>query len=81
MLPYYMKTSHRLKGDWMNERKHKMLKSQQVLLAVILLILVLEIVLTAFFISFSSFIFKGLSIVHGLLIVVFISRQIKRKGM
>ncbi|HEC2155723.1 TPA: hypothetical protein R1907_001431 [Staphylococcus delphini] len=65
----------------MNERKHKMLKSQQVLLAVILLILVLEIVLTAFFISFSSFIFKGLSIVHGLLIVVFISRQIKRKGM
>lgn len=76
-----MKTSHRLKEDWMNERKHKMPKSQQVLLAVILLILILEIVLTAFFISFSSFIFKGLSIVHGLLIVVFISRQIKRKGM
>ncbi len=65
----------------MNERQHTMPKSQQILLAVILLILILEIVLTAFFISFSSFIFKGLSIVHGLLIVVFISRQIKRKGM
>ncbi|ADV06690.1 hypothetical protein SPSINT_2162 [Staphylococcus pseudintermedius HKU10-03] len=45
------------------------------------MILILEIELTAFFVSFSSFIFKGLSIVHGLLIVVFISRQITRKGM
>lgn len=42
------------------------------------MILILEIELTAFFVSF---IFKGLSIVHGLLIAVFISRQITRKGM
>lgn len=39
------------------------------------MILILEIELTAFFVSFSSFIFKGLSIVHGLLIVVFISQR------
>lgn len=39
MLPYYMKTSHRLKGDWMNEPNRTMPKSQQVLLAVILFIL------------------------------------------
>ncbi|WP_253955055.1 hypothetical protein [Staphylococcus pseudintermedius] len=56
-------------------------KSQQISLAVTLMILILEIELTAFFVSFSSFIFKGLCIVHGLLIAVFISRQIKRKGM
>ncbi|QHW36290.1 hypothetical protein GZH82_02375 [Staphylococcus ursi] len=65
----------------MNERKHTMPKSQQVLLAVILLILILEIVLTAFFVSFSSLIFKGLTILNGVLITVFLSRQIKRKGI
>ncbi|MBZ8173958.1 hypothetical protein FOG27_00250 [Staphylococcus delphini] len=81
MITYDIQIRQLIKGDWMNERQHTMPKSQQILLAVILLILMLEIVLTAFFISFSSFIFKGLSIVQGLLIVVFISRQIKRKGM
>ncbi len=70
-----------IKGDRMNEPKHTMPKSQQVLLVVILLILILEIVLTAFFVSFSSIIFKGLTIIHGLLIAIFLNRQIKRKGM
>ncbi|MDO5376364.1 MAG: hypothetical protein Q4F01_09315 [Staphylococcus rostri] len=63
-----------------NKQKQSMPKSQQVLLALIIVILVLEVVLTAFFISFSSPIFKGLTIVHGLLILVFLKRQINRKG-
>lgn len=81
MLTYDMHTCQLIKGDWMNEPKHTMPKSQQVLLAVILFILILEIVLTAFFVSFSSFIFKGLTILNGVLITVFLSRQIKRKGI
>ncbi|EJG5442406.1 hypothetical protein NAC46_001553 [Staphylococcus pseudintermedius] len=61
-------------------KDHHMPKSQQTLLAIITFVFLLEIILTAFFISFSAPIFKGLTIIHGILIVVFLTRQIKRKG-
>ena len=64
----------------MSEKGHNMPKSQQTLLAIIIFIFLLEIILTAFFISFSSPLFKGLTIIHGILIFVFLTRQIKRKG-
>ncbi|MBI5975920.1 hypothetical protein [Staphylococcus canis] len=60
---------------------HRMPKSQQYLLGVIIIILILEIVLTAFFISFSSPIFKFLTILHGMLIFIFLVRQVNRKGI
>ncbi|KIX91869.1 hypothetical protein TP70_00110 [Staphylococcus microti] len=65
----------------MDKQKQPMPKSQQVLLAIIIVMLVLEVILTAFFISFSSPIFKGLTMIHGLLMMVFIVRQVKRKGL
>lgn len=64
----------------MSGKDHHMPKSQQTLLAIITFVFLLEIILTAFFISFSAPIFKGLTIIHGILIVVFLTRQIKRKG-
>ncbi|EKH7729869.1 hypothetical protein OJ616_RS02685 [Staphylococcus pseudintermedius] len=64
----------------MSGKDHNMPKSQQTLLAIITFGFLLEIILTAFFISFSAPIFKGLTIIHGILIVVFLTRQIKRKG-
>lgn len=64
----------------MSGKDHNMPKSQQTLLAIITFVFLLEIILTAFFISFSAPIFKGLTIIHGILIVVFLTRQIKRKG-
>ncbi|WP_241955824.1 hypothetical protein, partial [Staphylococcus chromogenes] len=69
-----------LRGDIMSGKDYNMPKSQQTLLAIIIFVFLLEIILTAFFISFSSPIFKGLTIIHGILIVVFLTRQIKRKG-
>ncbi|GGI33306.1 hypothetical protein J8H63_06700 [Staphylococcus chromogenes] len=65
----------------MSEKGHNTPKSQQTLLAIIIFIFLLEIILTAFFISFSSPLFKGLTIIHGILIFVFLTRQIKRKGL
>ncbi|QDW92537.1 hypothetical protein DWB90_11400 [Staphylococcus chromogenes] len=65
----------------MSGKGHSMSKSQQTLLAIIIFIFLLEIILTAFFISFSSPLFKGLTIIHGILIFVFLTRQIKRKGL
>lgn len=65
----------------MSKQHHSMSKSQQILLAVIIMILLLEVVLTMFFVSFSSPIYKGLTIIHGILIVVFLGRQIKDKGV
>ncbi|HDG4498116.1 TPA: hypothetical protein PFP95_001990 [Staphylococcus pseudintermedius] len=56
----------------MSGKDHNMPKSQQTLLAIITFVFLLEIILTAFF--------KGLTIIHGILIVVFLTRQIKRKG-
>lgn len=44
----------------MSEKGHNTPKSQQTLLAIIIFIFLLEIILTAFFISFSSPLFKGL---------------------
>lgn len=72
--------SYQVKGDIMSGKDHNIPKSQQTLLAIIIFVFLLEIILTAFFISFSSPIFKGLTIIHGILIVVFLTRQIKRKG-
>ncbi len=60
--------------------KH-MSKSQHILLALIIVLFIIEVVLTIFFISFSSFIYKGLTIIHSILISIFIIRQVKRKGM
>lgn len=60
--------------------KH-MSKSQHTLLALIIVLFIIEVVLTIFFISFSSFIYKGLTIIHSILISIFIIRQVKRKGM
>ncbi len=60
--------------------KH-MSKSQHILLALIIVLFIIEVVLTIFFVSFSSFIYKGLTIIHSILISIFIIRQIKRKGM
>lgn len=60
--------------------KH-MSKSQQILLALIIVLFIIEVVLTIFFVSFSSFIYKGLTIIHSILISIFIIRQVKRKGM
>ncbi|EHV5302826.1 hypothetical protein K0T75_001876, partial [Staphylococcus pseudintermedius] len=54
----------------MSGKDHNMPKSQQTLLAIITFVFLLEIILTAFFISFSSPFFKGLTIIHGILIVV-----------
>lgn len=64
----------------MTKPEHNMPKSQQILLAIIIVIFILEIVLTAFFVSFSSPIFKGLTILHGILLIIFFTRQVKRKG-
>ncbi|HDK5694798.1 TPA: hypothetical protein PTC09_000959, partial [Staphylococcus pseudintermedius] len=48
----------------MSGKDHHMPKSQQTLLAIITFVFLLEIILTAFFISFSAPIFKGLTIIH-----------------
>ncbi|AVQ34027.1 hypothetical protein C7J88_07485 [Staphylococcus muscae] len=64
-----------------DKQKQQMPKSQQGLLAIIIVILALEMILTNFFISFSSPIFKGLTIIHGLLMLIFLARQVKRKGL
>ena len=65
----------------MTRKGHEMPKSQQILLAIIIVVFILEIVLTAFFISFSSLVFKSLTILHGILLIIFFNRQIKRKGL
>ncbi|ASQ51049.1 hypothetical protein JL916_10615 [Staphylococcus pseudintermedius] len=65
----------------MTKPENNMPKSQQILLAIIIVIFILEIVLTAFFVSFSSPIFKGLTILHGILLIIFFTRQVKRKGL
>ncbi|MDK4102775.1 hypothetical protein O0F85_11780 [Staphylococcus pseudintermedius] len=65
----------------MTKPENNMTKSQQILLAIIIVIFILEIVLTAFFVSFSSPIFKGLTILHGILLIIFFTRQVKRKGL
>lgn len=65
----------------MEKQKHNMPKSQQVLLAIIIVLFILEVVLTVFFVTFSSPIFKGVSIINGILITIFLVRQIKRKGL
>ncbi|HDV5990605.1 TPA: hypothetical protein RJJ30_002393 [Staphylococcus pseudintermedius] len=65
----------------MTKPENNMPKSQQILLAIIIVIFILEIVLTAFFVSFSSPIFKGLTILHGILLTIFFTRQVKRKGL
>ncbi|EHD7789670.1 hypothetical protein JQB25_001808 [Staphylococcus pseudintermedius] len=65
----------------MTKPENNMPKSQQILLAIIIVIFILEIVLTAFFVSFSSPIFKGLTILHGILLIIFFARQVKRKGL
>ncbi|EGQ1719819.1 hypothetical protein DD866_13215, partial [Staphylococcus pseudintermedius] len=61
----------------MTKPENNMPKSQQILLAIIIVIFILEIVLTAFFVSFSSPIFKGLTILHGILLIIFFTRQVK----
>lgn len=65
----------------MNKQEHNMPKSQQLLLAAIIIVFILEVVLTIFFITFSSAIFKGLTIFNSILIGIFLMRQIKRKGI
>lgn len=65
----------------MTKPENNMPKSQQILLAIIIVMFILEIVLTAFFVSFSSPIFKGLTILHGILLIIFFTRQVKRKGL
>ncbi len=80
MIVYYIMKLIQLRRFIMSGKDHNMPKSQQTLLAIIIFVFLLEIILTAFFISFSSPIFKGLTIIHGILIVVFLTRQIKRKG-
>ncbi|PCE16692.1 hypothetical protein [Staphylococcus pseudintermedius] len=65
----------------MTKPENNMPKSQQILLAIIIVIFILEIVLTAFFVSFSSPIFKSLTILHGILLIIFFTRQVKRKGL
>lgn len=80
MIVYYLMKLIQLRRFIMSGKDHNMPKSQQTLLAIITFVFLLEIILTAFFISFSAPIFKGLTIIHGILIVVFLTRQIKRKG-
>lgn len=80
MIVYYLMKLIQLRRFIMSGKDHHMPKSQQTLLAIITFVFLLEIILTAFFISFSAPIFKGLTIIHGILIVVFLTRQIKRKG-
>lgn len=65
----------------MGKEKLSAPKSQQGLLAIIIVILVLEVILTAFFISFNSPIFKGLTIIHSFLMLIFLVRQVKRKPL
>ncbi|EGQ4346049.1 hypothetical protein ELD03_05795 [Staphylococcus pseudintermedius] len=72
MIVYYLMKLIQLRRFIMSGKDHNMPKSQQTLLAIITFVFLLEIILTAFF--------KGLTIIHGILIVVFLTRQIKRKG-
>lgn len=64
-----------------NEDKgHNMPKSQQILLAIILVFAIINFILSVFILPLSSITLRTLKFVNMVLFGIFMFRQIKRKG-
>ncbi|BBD93342.1 hypothetical protein ACN9UU_09920 [Staphylococcus caprae] len=63
-----------------NDKEHNMPKSQQILLAIVIILAVLNFILGMFVLPLSSFTLRVLQFINVIVFGVFVYRQIKRKG-
>lgn len=63
-----------------NDKEHTMPKSQQILLAIVIILAVLNFILGMFVLPLSSFTLRALQFFNVIVFGVFVYRQIKRKG-
>ncbi|RIM35705.1 hypothetical protein BU631_02665 [Staphylococcus caprae] len=63
-----------------NDKEHNMPKSQQILLAIVIILAVLNFILGMFVLPLSSFTLRALQFINVIVFGVFVYRQIKRKG-
>lgn len=63
-----------------NDKEHTMPKSQQILLAIVIILAVLNFILGMFVLPLSSFTLRVLQFINVIVFGVYVYRQIKRKG-
>lgn len=63
-----------------NDKEHNMPKSQQILLAIVIILAVLNFILGMFVLPLSSFTLMVLQFINVIVFGVYVYRQIKRKG-
>ncbi|EEQ79701.1 hypothetical protein [Staphylococcus caprae] len=63
-----------------DDKGHNMPKSQQILLAIILIFTIVNFILSVFVLPLSSITLRTLKFLNMILFGIFVFRQIKRKG-
>lgn len=63
-----------------NNKENNMPKSQQILLAIVLILVTLNFFLGIFILPLSSFTLRTLQFINVIIFGVFVFRQVKRKG-
>jgi len=63
-----------------DDKWHNMPKSQQILLAIILIFTIVNFILSVFVLPLSSITLRTLKFLNMILFGIFVFRQIKRKG-
>ena len=63
-----------------DDKGHNMQKSQQILLAIILIFTIVNFILSVFVLPLSSITLRTLKFLNMILFGIFVFRQIKRKG-